>query len=153
MSAADEAFAMGGDPMDDVVQHLDHGWIYSSPESFGLARIIDVKWPDEDLMCPDIYYDPSDCLTDPDLGWYFTRVAGDVAEVLSRLPFPLPWVAWHRTKMGVTSVRRYRYDRLVKLYCRQKSRQCGFHSIQRGREATKATSSATRGTTSESTGQ
>lgn len=129
LTAPELAFTVAGDPLGDIIQHLDHGWCYWGPSSFGLARIVDVRWSQEDLKCPEVYVDPQDDLTSEHLGWYFTRIAGDMAEVFSKLPFPLPHVGWHRHK-GNTSPRLYRYDRLAQLL---QPAECGFHTIQRRR--------------------
>lgn len=132
MSAVEEAFQLPGDPMADLIQHLDHGWAYWSPSSFGLARIVDVRWTQDELKDPEIYVDPDDDLTSDDLGWYFTRIAGDMAEVFSKLPFPLPQVGWHRHQ-GKEAPRFYQYDHLASKLLHKP--QCGFHTIVRRRES------------------
>jgi len=96
--------------MDDLVAHLDHGWVYSSPTAFGMAMVKDSTWSDDELAESEIWALPEE----GDL-WYFTRIAGSVAEVLSRLPFPLEWCAWHRHKGEDIKVNRHEFH----TFCRK----------------------------------
>lgn len=128
----EQALGIEGDWQDDLRQHLDHGWVYSSPTAFGMARIVDRTWDDEDLMDCSQWLDPGD-LTDPDLMWYYTRVAGNVAEVLSRLPFPLSWAGYHRIKGENTIVYRHDFARFCRLHRSHPvqvphGREIGFHA-------------------------
>ena len=131
MSAGVEAFKLPGNPISDMIQHVDHGWAYWSPSSFGLARIVDARWEQDDLKDPEVFVDPHGDLTDPNLCWYFTRIAGDMAEVFSKLPFPLPHVGWHRHH-GNSAPRIYRYDHLATKLTKHRP-QCGFHTFVRRR--------------------
>ena len=110
MSVIDQAIKIPGDFRRDLMHHLDHGWVYSSPSAFGLARVVCHDWADEDFLDPEIY-----CLPEEGDCWYFTRVTGNVAEVLSRLPFPLERCAWHRHRGENIKIRHYDFRK----FCRR----------------------------------
>lgn len=111
---------------EDLEQHLVHGWVYSSPTAFGLARLVHSSWPEDALR---------DCrchaLREEADMWYFTRVAGDAAEVLSRLPFPMPQVGYYREKKHRTVT--IPYDRFCS-FLLPSHPECGFHAIERWRQ-------------------
>lgn len=120
---------------DDLLYHIDHGWVYASPTAFGLAMIKDPEWPDEDLMDLSTWLAPEDLDGDQGL-WYFTRVAGNVAEVLSRLPFPLAQAGWHRQRGENTIVHRHDFAKFCRRFGTHPQpvpapREIGFHAAQR----------------------
>lgn len=104
-----------------------HGWVYSSPTAFGLARIVGSAWPECDLQDPRVH-----ALPEEGDAWYFMRVAGNAAEVFARLPFPMPMVIYRREKTGKSI--RMPYDRFARLLLPSPP-ECGFHAIERGRKA------------------
>ena len=122
--AAERAASLPGDFRRDLLHHLDHGWIYSSPDSFGMAMLKHSAWAMADLEDPEIRALPDEA----DM-WYFSRVAGDVAEVFSRLPFPMLYVGYRREKTDKTIRLTYeRFQFLLKSSLRGPPRQMGFHS-------------------------
>jgi hypothetical protein len=78
------------DRLTEVVEaHFLHGYVISTPEIFVVARRVVSLWPDE--MLADIRrVDPDgDC-------WHVELFAGDMEAVLAAMPFPLPFVSFHR---------------------------------------------------------
>lgn len=114
----------------DLKHHLDHGYVYSSPTAFGMAMVKNSAWPDDELVDPDFY-----CLPEEGDLWYFTRTAGNVAEVLSRLPFPLERCAWHRHRGESIRVIHYDFHKLCDRFrshphpVDEPHRPLGFHAI------------------------
>jgi hypothetical protein len=65
------------------------GQVHITPELFVLARPVRREWPDERIC------DPQEVATEPDC-WHVWLLAGDIAAALRLLPYPLPFMSWHR---------------------------------------------------------
>lgn len=71
--------------------HLLHGYVFSTPSAFLMGRPIAKDAPHA-LQADPWYvfpFDECDC-------WMVWLAAGDVAEMIRLIPYPLPWLAWAR---------------------------------------------------------
>lgn len=87
-----------------LLLHLHHGYVYSSPTAFAMARPVALSWTPEELSTV--------AKTDPDGdAWFVWAVAGDMREALSKLPFPKKWLAFCRR--GSPRIHRLELARLI----------------------------------------
>lgn len=87
-----EAWTGAGSPRNfhaDLNQHLRYGHVISSPELFAMLRPI-VSWAPE-VQLAEISYVASN----PDC-WFVWSAAGNLVELLERMPFELPLIMFHR---------------------------------------------------------
>lgn len=69
--------------------HLFHGHVISSPTRFVLGRQVRHDWP------PELMLDPWQVAADGDC-WHVWLWAGAVAVWPDVVPYPLPWISFHR---------------------------------------------------------
>jgi hypothetical protein len=75
----------------DLDMHLRHGWVYSGPELFIMARPVRRDAPAELVVCPSAWWPSSECDT-----WHVYLFAGDLSKLERHMPFPLPWISFER---------------------------------------------------------
>ena len=81
-----------GVPFREVLEaHLFCGHVISGPTRFVLGRQVFSDWPEERLG------DPWDSDPAGD-AWFVWLWAGTVKDWREVVPFPLPWLMWHRGK-------------------------------------------------------
>lgn len=79
-----------GVPFREILEaHLFCGHVVSGPERFVLGRQVRRDWP------PDRLLDPWDTDAAGD-AWHVWLWAGEVRDWRSVVPWPLPWVGFHR---------------------------------------------------------
>ena len=92
-----------------VMEHFDHGYVFSTPTMFALVRAVPWPVPDAAWMHPQIRWEPKDCNC-----WYVHLFAGDLHELIDqRMPSNIGYVAWHsrhhrKTRLHSASVERIR---------------------------------------------
>lgn len=96
-----------GNPYNQREAHLERGFFYSDPLKMAMARPISSKWSEKSILDP---WD--DSLSELDLTlpldcWYVWVAIGDLRELLALLPYPLPFIAFHR--YGRTGMRIYNF--------------------------------------------
>lgn len=69
--------------------HLFRGYVISSPTRFVLGRQVCRDWPEDRIL------DPWDVAADGD-AWHVWLWAGTVRDWREVVPFPLPWLCFHR---------------------------------------------------------
>jgi len=69
--------------------HLFHGHVISSPTRFVLGRQVRHDWPAELLLDPRCVAPSGNC-------WHVWLWAGTVADWGEVVPWPLPWISFHR---------------------------------------------------------
>jgi hypothetical protein len=79
---------------EDFEAHLQHGFVFSKPDCFLMARPVCKDAPHDFLADPWHQFDNPDC-------WLIWAAAGSSAVsvrtfCLTMQPFPLTWVAWAR---------------------------------------------------------
>ena len=94
--------------MEDVRWHIQNGYAYFSPLEFVLARPVSSKW-DTTSICG--MRESKDALnmglTNTLDMWHIHVAIGDMRELLSHLPYTLPYISFERR--GV--FKRYNYSR------------------------------------------
>lgn len=76
---------------EDLEAHLLGGHVHSTPTAFVMARPV-MRAADYELLTnPWVTWRREDADA-----WLVYLAAGDVAEMLGFLPFPLPWIGWER---------------------------------------------------------
>ena len=79
-----------GSAFAEVVEaHFQTGYVVGTPEVFLLGRRIDRTWPDEWVNDPWRAAPDGDC-------WHVWLWAGTVRDWSAMVPYPLPWLSWHR---------------------------------------------------------
>lgn len=79
-----------GVPFREVLEaHLFSGYVISTPERFVLGRQVNHDWSEERLLEPMDTDEQGDC-------WMVWLWAGDVKGWMEVVPFPLPYLCWHR---------------------------------------------------------
>lgn len=72
-----------------VEAHFFHGHVISSPTRFVLGRQVRHDWP------ADLVLDPR-CVAPSGNCWHVWLWAGTVEDWAAVVPFPLPWISFHR---------------------------------------------------------
>ena len=72
-----------------VEAHLFNGHVISSPTRFVLGRQVRHDWP------PELMLDPL-CVAPSGNCWHVWLWAGTVRDWREVVPFPLPWISFHR---------------------------------------------------------
>jgi hypothetical protein len=86
-------------PFREILEaHLFHGYVISGPDRFVLGRQVSTQWSDEQLRDPMLTDEQGD-------GWMVWLWAGVVSDWRSVVPFPLPYLIWHRGER----LRRHRF--------------------------------------------
>lgn len=78
---------------EDLWFHLQHGYVYSSPTCFGMAREVNHDWPASRLLAPWETQPGGDC-------WMVWLLAGDAQEAVAKLPHSKPFLAFERTNVA-----------------------------------------------------
>lgn len=92
MSAAEDAAKLctlrGASFRYELEAHLLHGYVYSAPDYFAMARPVSRSINVGDL---EAVHPREECDA-----WFIWLAVGDLQKLLKLLPFDLPWVGWHR---------------------------------------------------------
>lgn len=72
-----------------VEAHFFHGHVISGPERFVLGRQVCRDWPESRIVDPWDSDKAGDC-------WHVWLWAGTVTDWRAVVPFPLPWIGFHR---------------------------------------------------------
>jgi hypothetical protein len=76
---------------EDLVLHLQHGFVFSTPDFFIMGRAVVRTAAPEWILDPANPFAREDCDT-----WLVYLAAGDLGKAWSILPWPLPWLAFER---------------------------------------------------------
>lgn len=80
----------GDEPLRNVVEaHFLGGYVFNTPTAFLMGRAIRAEWVDEDMEDAWLTDSKPDC-------WHVWLFAGDLAEALRMIPYPLPYISMHR---------------------------------------------------------
>ena len=90
----------------DLDLHLRYGFVFSTPEFFVMGRPVRKDAIERDLVDPGVLFKKSDCDA-----WMLYLVAGDMAKIVSVMPYPLPWIILERKN----EVRIYPLPEMVRL--------------------------------------
>ncbi len=93
---------------EDLVSHLQHGYVHSTPHYIVMARPVLYlqSAQDHENIVDSQYVFPMNewnC-------WHIFLLAGDLRQAASQFPFPLPWVSWERRN----ALRVYRFESLLR---------------------------------------
>ncbi|QJE99108.1 hypothetical protein [Luteolibacter luteus] len=72
-----------------VEAHAQSGYVVVTPEICLLFRAVRRDWSEAELCDPLLYSPEPDC-------WHVWLLAGDYRQAMRWMPFPLPWVSFHR---------------------------------------------------------
>jgi hypothetical protein len=75
----------------DCYLHARTGHVIDTPRTFLMGRPVMRSAPEAAISDPRIKFRREDCD-----GWFIWAMAGDLTEVYSLMPFPLPYVGWVR---------------------------------------------------------
>lgn len=81
--------ARGGDFRDELEAHLLGGFVFSTPESFLMGR--PVRRGAAEIADPWAHWPRPECDA-----WFVWVGVGRAAALLAQMPYPLPWIGWHR---------------------------------------------------------
>lgn len=77
-------------PFREILEaHLFRGHVISGPRAFVLGRQVRHDWPAERMLDPNQTDDAGDC-------WHVWLWAGEVKDWRAVVPWPLPWISFHR---------------------------------------------------------
>jgi len=76
---------------EELEAHLLHGYVISTQTAFLMGRAIVKDAPHALQADPWHTFAPDECDT-----WLVWLAAGDMAEFMRHVPYPLPWLAWAR---------------------------------------------------------
>jgi hypothetical protein len=91
--------------------HLRHGYVISTPTVFAMGRPVSIDAPERESAEISHRFRKPDC-------WLIWSAAGELRALIAVLPFPLPWIAFHRgggRRVGPQRLKRYRFERLAGL--------------------------------------
>lgn len=95
--------------------HLEHGYVFCTPDFFVMGFPVNKHRLGNDEHPFDCYKPDGDC-------WYVFAMAGNMAKAWSIMPWPLPFIGWHRDRVGkpggkdLQLVPLHRIQRLTKGY-------------------------------------
>jgi len=72
-----------------IKAHGVAGYVHSTPDLFVMARRVHWDWHDDDLRDPYAICSTGNC-------WHVWLLAGDFRAAMVFLPYPLPFVTYHR---------------------------------------------------------
>lgn len=75
----------------DLLAHMQHGYVFSTPQSFIMGRPVDRHAGGAELF--DITFTPP---RERQNAWFVWAYSGDIAHALQFLPYRLPWVVFQR---------------------------------------------------------
>lgn len=79
-----------GESLTEMVEaHFLGGHVVAGPELFLMGRRVGREWENERL-CDPWQVDPDGTM------WHVWLFAGDIYQVRETVPYPLPWVSFHR---------------------------------------------------------
>lgn len=82
---------------EDVELHARTGYVHISPIEFALVRQVSKEWPSEIVCNGELEGELEACeLTKPLNCWHIMLAIGNLADLLSRLPYHLPYVSIER---------------------------------------------------------
>lgn len=76
---------------EDLEAHLLNGYVFSTPGSFVMGRPVCSSAPRGDIVNPWVRFEKAESDA-----WLVYLMAGDVAEAVGLLPYPLPRMGWER---------------------------------------------------------
>lgn len=90
----------------DLLLHLRHGYVFSTPRSFVMGRPVRRNATREEIV------DPSHCFGPEADAWLVYCAAGTagMAWFLDQEPYPLPYIGWERDN----KLRFYERERLIR---------------------------------------
>ncbi|GAA5497556.1 hypothetical protein Rhal01_03752 [Rubritalea halochordaticola] len=88
------------DLMRDMAWHVHHGYVYASPSMFAMVRPVCTSWGAEAICdCTDARAadgaEFNELTSYPDC-WHIHLAVGEMRELLSRLPYALPYLSYER---------------------------------------------------------
>ncbi len=103
---------------DDLIDYLHTGFVYSGPDCFAMAKIVDMN----------------DSNTPPhDWGWFIRIAVGPIGILITKLPFALKYISFNRR--GEERIRVYEWDKLARrgynLGMKNRIQQGGLNGKQR----------------------
>ena len=85
---------------EDLVFHLNHGYVIATPDVFAMFRWVDSTASEEEILGNETF-SHADC-------WHVYAYAGDFSQAESLFPFPLPWISFERKN----KLRIYRFQKM-----------------------------------------
>ena len=102
---------------EDLVAHLENGYVINTPEVFGMFRPVNIDWPEPDIL------DASrrNCI----IGncWHIWIAAGDLSQFMGFLPYPLPFISFERKNR----LRYYRFHQMAEKLSHGRIRRTSLH--------------------------
>lgn len=77
------------DFQDVLASHLLYGYVYSTPESFIMARPVNINALHEEILDPNADFDSPNA-------WFIYAAAGTLESFLAIEPYPLPFFGWEK---------------------------------------------------------
>lgn len=93
-----------------VAWHLEHGFVFSTPEYFVMGRPVNREAEAAEICEPTWQFAREECNC-----WYVHAMAGDLRRVWEILPWPLGWVAFERIHDGKRNLRFYPTEHMKRL--------------------------------------
>jgi hypothetical protein len=72
-----------------IARHGQIGFVHITPDVFVMARRVEADWQDDRLCDLQFTAPAGDC-------WHVWLLAGDFRAAMAFLPYPLPYVSFHR---------------------------------------------------------
>lgn len=76
---------------EDLEAHLIGGYVHSTPDAFVMARPVDSRADESEIIDPWFLFPVERCDC-----WLIYLAAGDLASLLPLFPYPLPLMGWQR---------------------------------------------------------
>jgi|GEM_PF-1336530 len=93
MTPVEQAKALlGADWLEALEAHLLHGFVFSTPEAFLMGRPVPRA---AEIRDPWQTWPRAECDA-----WFVWVGVGRAVGLLSLMPYPLPWIGWHRVGRG-----------------------------------------------------
>lgn len=78
---------------EDLVAHLNGGYVINTPEVFGMFRPVRRIWGKRRILNP---WDTIDFTVGSADTWHIYLAAGDMSQFMNFLPYALPWISFER---------------------------------------------------------
>lgn len=110
----------------DLILHLDHWYVVSTPEIFVMGRPISRNATHEQLADLLYRFDDSDT-------WFIWYAQGSMGAVIAAMPYWLPFVGWYRQQYGLKfyPTSRFTHGRFTR-YSSHPASGCSTPNSERG---------------------
>jgi hypothetical protein len=94
-----------------LLLHLEHGFVFATPEYFVMGRAVPRWAQPEHITNPKVWWPREECNC-----WWLYLVSGDTQKLWDVMPYPLGWVGWERIHGGKSELHFAETERIRRIH-------------------------------------